>query len=838
MTSPEAKKPENQPDGNAPAPAEEPSHGQVMAVAGAVGLTAAAVNWAVDDERPAEPVPPVIAKPDLLEPKEYDSLTDVLPLLSFDGKLDTGATLNAQISLYESVYAGQGDHVYYHDGVGNLLHDVDLPREWDTLPGNKKQPKAQRVAARNQFRNDWHNDQRQTIADTALVLPSKYKETGYPLISTARLPNVNVSNNSIGGIIHKRAQEEISYDSQISYFNGESMTVVEAIERICEAYDVSYEVAIGVAGNESAFDREAKSDVGALGLFQFMPAAMKDGKAYMDRHPELGAKVRQGNFALTAGYKKNRFVQIELFCAYFLHIQDLLSAKSGPNHATLLDLEERLQTIDPGFSHKGLQEISAINGFHSGPARIRKCIKRFIDLSDDEIKATLGPGPFGVDVWPAILANAVGKVGGVKRQVFEYVPRVLAMSRIIRDDKGFYLDEFGREKNPPSPKKEETRGINHVANLAALFSAMAGLTMAGSTKAEHARLAEEPGTVGMSRRDFLIRAAAVTTVLAAPRFDDVARSVSALTLPEFDSTPETEVPEGYEHVYSEAYASLDTLYENLASKRRINRTPNEGNAVRKSLQPARFRMLKPTWESMLGKDGFKKVKANGRRVPKNFYNKASKLQRTYLDGEIATGNLVPMPANDPTKPYFCEQVGKSGGTSNNPDMMYMSAEYEPILEVLVELVNVQIYKFNLDPSAYGVKSFPIIPQVDALKISGALRTLEHAKNLRSSNTAATSSLSDHCSGQALDIASYTTQGGHMARFRAPMLDSDGVEQIPAGGMLDNEGSDFGKRTRELLSTFVGRALIALQEPLKTHHDIELAIRWESGQRNWHILIQP
>lgn len=806
-----------------------------------IGAAAALVNWMADDNSQEEPVPVTDVDFEELETTEYSSITEVLSRLTFSGAMDTGANLSSQVSLYQNIYTGPQNQVYYHDGLGTVLHTAKLPADWDSLSSEE--------------RNDWHNNNRREIVGSALVLPDSYESTGYPLISTSRLPKIDISDDSsIRETTYGRSQEIISYDKRkLSYFEGESMTVLEAIERICDAYDVSFEIAIGIAGNESAFDREAKSEVGALGLFQFMPGAMEDAKDYMNRHPELGAKVRRGDFPLTATYKKNRFVQMELFCAYFLHLQDLLSAQSNDTHASLQSLEERLQSLDPGFSYKGLEEISAINAFHSGAARIRACIKHFIDLSDEEIIARLGPSPYGVDVWPAILANAMGRENGVKRQVFEYVPRVLAMSSVVRGASDFYLEEYGREKTPIKPEKPTSKIRSSIASAAAFIAGASGATMLLSKLADYDELKEaqkgKGSGQGPTRRKVIGGLLGGGVLLASPVLDD---AFSAITRPDpetpeepKDDEPTTEpvtpiheivIPEDYEQVYTDAQAGLDSLYDTLARKKRIIRMPSETNDVRRSEQGPRFRQLSSVWKKMLGEKGYRRVEKNHRRVSPRYLAEASALQRTYLDEEISKGHLVPMAANDPAKPYFCEQVGKTSGTSNNPDMMYMHAAFEPITELLVELVNVQIERFNSDTSAFGVKSFPTIPPVDAFKISGALRTLEYAKKLRETNPTATASLSDHSSGQAIDIGSYATPKGHMVRFREPMLDKDGVTQIPAGGMLGNRDAEFGRKTREYLSIFVGRALIAMQEPLKEHHDIGLEVRWEFGQRNWHIMI--
>jgi hypothetical protein len=805
-----------------------------------IGIPAALANWLADDNTQEATGPVTDVDFEELKTTEYSSITDVLSRLTFSGEMDTGANLSSQVSLYQEIYSGPQNQVYYHDGLGNILHTTKLPANWDSLSSSE--------------RNDWHNNNRQEILGSALVLPDSYEGTGYPLISTSRLPGIDTSDDSsIRETTYGRSQEMISYDKRnLSYFEGESMTVLEAIERVCDAYDVSFEVAIGIAGNESSFDRDAKSNVGALGLFQFMPGAMKDAKDYMDRHPELGAKIRKGNFPLNNTYKKNRFVQMELFCAYFLHLQDLLSAKSNDTHATLQDLEERLLSLDPGFSYKGLQEISAINAFHSGATRIRKCIKHFIDLSDEEIIARIGPSPYGVDVWPAILANAMGKEGGVKRQVFEYVPRVLAMSSVVRGESEFYLEEYGREKTPIEPKKPKSKAKGSIASLSAVIASVSGIIRLLSKLTDYEDLQKAQPKKGKgqgpTRRKVLAGLFGGGLLLASPMLDD---AVSAVTRPTSETPEEPEdepiaepvapsheitIPADYEQVYTDAQAGLESLYDTLSQKKRISRMPSETNDVRRSLQGPRFLQLSSVWKKMLGEKGYQKVRKNHRVVSPGYFSEASALQQDYLDDEITKGNLVPMAENDPSKPYFCEQVGKTGGTSNNPDMMYMHAAFEPITELLVELVNAQIERFNSDTSAFGVKSFPTIPPVDAFKISGALRTLEYAKKLRRTNSTATESLSDHSSGQAIDIASYATPKGHMARFREPMLDKDGVTQIPAGGMLGDRDAEFGKKTREYLSTFVGRALIAMQEPLKEHHDIGLEVRWERDQRNWHIMI--
>ena len=133
----------------------------------------------------------------------------------------------------------------------------------------------------------------------------------------------------------------------------------------------------------------------------------------------------------------------------------------------------------------------------------------------------------------------------------------------------------------------------------------------------------------------------------------------------------------------------------------------------------------------------------------------------------------------------------------------------------------------------------MVPPISAIKISGAFRPMMqfYELNLRYPGRT-TRSLSAHLIGHALDIGALAPQGipdAAVVRFQGALRDRSGVEHIPAGGYLRTSG--FGAQTRGLISRMIGRALMAMEVPLKAHMQLTLCPLWEQTQTNWHVVLQ-
>ena len=273
----------------------------------------------------------------------------------------------------------------------------------------------------NEQKNAWHNKNREgiNIPPEQKHLPKEYKQTGYPFTATPVLPNVQASNAermSLFDLILERLNEEVVCPGEgtkegARHLAGEKMRLYDAIKKISDAYDIPWAIALGLAANESGYDKTVCSTATppACGIFQFQPGAYVDAKRYAEKHPEFSGKVRKGELRGFADqYQgitewKNRLVQAEMFCAYFRHIQEQLGEDCDA-------LDKRLQSLDPTYTFGTLSLIATITAYNAGPTRIKRCIRRFLKLEDEGMKAMIGKPPYGIDVWQAVLANSFGRV--------------------------------------------------------------------------------------------------------------------------------------------------------------------------------------------------------------------------------------------------------------------------------------------------------------------------------------------------------------------------------------------------------------------------------------------
>ncbi|MFC1811037.1 hypothetical protein ACFLZH_06040, partial [Patescibacteria group bacterium] len=448
----------------------------------------------------------------------------------------------------------------------------------------------------------------------------------------------------------------------------------------------------------------------------------------------------------------NRFVQIELFCAYYNYMKGKLEKR-------IEKLNKRIKKLDPAY--EGIKKTIILSAaFNAGYSKINKCIDRFLKLSDADIKKKLGKPPYDSNVLLGILANSFGqdRVGG---HVLFYAVKVEAWSKLL-----------------DTPIEKQTN-----MDVAELVSR--------SEKGLDKKYARLRSAVKDSKGRFKI-GYFLGSEARAVRGQDVIMPAQVEML-------------------------LPTIKEVFAKVFKKNR-------------------IKQRWST--GRKRIKMIRSCMRR--RKCWKEMQREHTKWKKAEIKKGDLVQMKENDPNKPYFCQQVGKAGGTSNNPDDMYMDQDFEPILEALVELVNHQIDLFNEDPESYGYSQFKgeKIPHVDAIKISGAMRTPHYQyKVLPKSQGAATRDFSAHLFGHALDIGALKPANSRAALVRfKEAFEYNGKKRIPAGGYLRTKYKPkFGGATRAILSKMIGRAFLSMRSPLRDQ-GIELKPLWERSPKNWHIAI--
>jgi hypothetical protein len=501
-------------------------------------------------------------------------------------------------------------------------------------------------------------------------------------------------------------------------------------------------------------------------------------------------------------------------------------------------------------------------------------MSRFKKLNDEEIKKRVGEGPYGVDVWLALIAYSFGaKVGGsstrVGPDVFLYAHKVLAMGALIMQDEN-YLKIHSRSKSSstsvPEPEGEEPNQFDEMVAekqngdaLGALRRAGALLTgamaflLGGSVVAANVpRFLRSTRPRGMSRRRFVqvvgaftgLTVPAISTAeFAAEQLISAAKDWSEAPVEAGPSEPILNQEKFPEPVLNEAKKELDQLYvklEELRVEGKTGWTPDEQDYLTKYKMPYQRELLKDKFEDMLGAKFLKEFEDSVGQKPtkrKHLYVKGARIQEKYLEAEKKAGRLVPLAENDPNAAYFAEQVGALSGTKNNPKALFARAESIPLLGSMVELVNHQVDLFNQNPGLYGIDdpSFPVLPHITAVKICGALRSMEQTAEMIDKGQAArtTPGTSAHWTG-ALDIASLATPGAHVVRLKEALLDKKGgSELVPAGGKLPT--TRIGTRSREIYFQMIGRAMFALKGPLKKQMGISLLPLYEPKQKNWHVV---
>ena len=786
-------------------------------------------------KKPAAGVRESLPHPDWKRSAVGEVLNDTV----FESERSTGGIQDDFVDLFKTVFSAKTATFFYYDARGNVLLTAEQPEELrllkDSIPGAYKV----RLQA-------WHNENRRAISPDA-VTPTDFALAGYPFVASPTLPGIEQRSeaSTLIEIVMKRLEERTkSAGTGPSYFGGKERSIYDGIVEIAKAYDLPRALVLGIAANESGYDKNAVSDADAKGIFQFTAGGFADANQYAAKHPELGAAVRTGAIGTFEPSWKNRFVSAELFCAYYRSIREQLRPKIGI-------LEKRLLSLDPSYPVGTLMDISSMNAYNAGPKRIKDCIDRFLSLSDAEIRARIGEPPHGVDAWLAVTALSFGletKDGSTRvgPDVFLYPQKVLAMGSLIMQEENHLSGvDRARERSvlpslpelPALPESVSRKGFwDSIVKATGAAAAMAGFaSFADTTRDRRSRTADAV----MTRRDVL-KLGAASIGMASP-FVRKGREWLETSESERTEEPVEFLPDTAEGDAARSLIALDLILRQRAAEGLTGWTPDEETEKYLFHAPENRALLLPRFEDMLGKDMIERLDRGGSLAEKKrLFAEALVSQRAYVKREVESGNILAVKASDPASPFFCEQVGEPSGISNNPEALFVRMEFLPVAKMIVALVNRQIDSFNANPETHGIvdPNFPTLPHISALKVSGLLRPTTVSGELMSSGRAGAttkSGMTPHWLGSAVDIGSYATSGGHMARLEGDLLDAKGgAVKIPAGGLLPNQG--FGTRTREILSMMTGRALFAMREPLARREGIIIQPLWEARQLNWHIAI--
>ncbi|MFA5792673.1 MAG: transglycosylase SLT domain-containing protein [Candidatus Gracilibacteria bacterium] len=862
----------------------------------------AGVDVVNDQEEDTESKEPVRSAP------VYSEVGAIISRGKYTHELETGGIQSRFIELFRKIFETKGDYAFYFDKYGELLLQVEFSQKLKDNRAKAKllageilqnrrllsrlKGKRERSALNSKITElerklralrlgneretqDWHNKNRQRChKDGEIVIPENYKDLGYPFVATTGPSDKEADENpglTIDEIVLNRLDEMVSSGSKKPiYFDGKEKRLYDAIVEIATAYDVPRAIVLGIPANESMFRKEAESEAEAKGIYQITNSAFIDGKKYIAAHPGFGKNLRNGLIGTYEESWPNRFVSTELFCAYYRSIKEGLK---NP----ILELEERIKKLDPSLPSGTFDDLVTITAYNAGADRMKKCLARFIALSDEDIKKLIGEPQYGADVCIGLVAYSFGmqinkKLStGVGADVFMYVQKAIAMGLIIRDEEtiveGFNRDKSGFVAEPKADEVKENGPVEDDApDRRGLFRKLTGLlttvatVMAGADVALRRKHMYETGpdvdhtAQALSRRDLLRGLLAVGAMASLP-FSSGASSSEPETetkTKNHESGDAVDAKYIYEQTLEQGRIKLDLIYADL--KKRIKSresggimdyTPNEIDDLRRYLMPQQTALLRGRFKDMLGEEleaKFERMTTSqiDREVRKNpdgnnMLSLAQEKQKGYMADQIKKGEVIRLSADDPKKPYFCEQIGKSAGLENNPDNMFISKEMEKIMGTLVMLVNHQIDIFNGDKTAYGImdKNFPDLPNISAIRVTGALRTpLQSLGFLRGkSPLPATLDLSSHWVAHAIDMGSKKSANGNMVRLANDLVDPLSGLQVKAGEKLSNGG--YGKRIREMYSHMIGRALFAMEDPLKAD-GVVLQPLWEQKQGNWHL----
>lgn len=828
---------------------------------------------------------------------DYSEVGQVLSEEKFEGAVHTGEVQEQGVELFEGIFKAQVGRYYYFDCKWNLLMEADLPdkiqRKKTELEGKKikfgemkngkektklKKEIDQEIIQIEELMQEWHNEncKKMKLPDDQKIMPKSYKQLGYPFVATPVLAGVKsedlLGQHSLVDVVIDRLNEKTnSGQTEPVYFNNETKTIYEGIVEIAKAYDVPRAIVLGLGANESGFNKLAKSDAGAIGIYQFVADGFVDAKKWIETHPDFGAKIRIGILGDYESSCINRFVSAELFCANYRRLTEELKDE-------VADFESRIRKIDSSFPAGTLTEIAIITAYNAGATRIKGCMARFKNLSDEEIKKRIGEAPYGVDVWLAVLAYAFGatvegsstKVGP---DVFMYAEKVLAMGALIMQEEN-YLKIHSRSKQGGAQAVEsdeevpdqfeeatsEKEGWNVLSKLrqaGALLTGAASFIMGGTVVASNVQKWGRRGRMptGMTRRRFVQGLGALAgltvpaisaTEVAVETIIDAARDWS--NRPEEETLSEStvvNVEKFPESVLTDAKGALDKLYtkmEELRLEGKTGWTPDELDEITKYKMPYQRELLKDKFENMLGTKFLKEFEDSIGQKPskrKHLYVEGARIQTQYLEAEKKAGRIVPLSKNDPHAPYFPEQVGELSGIGNNPKALFTRKEFIPLLGSSVELVNYQVDLFNQNPGLYGITDpdFPVLPHILAIKVCGAQRSMEETADMIEQGMAArtTPGTSAHWLDSAEDWASLATPGAHVVRLKEALLDKKGGSiLVPAGGKLPT--TKVGNKSREIYFKMIGRALFSLRKPLKSQMGITVQPLYEPSQSNWHIVL--
>lgn len=288
---------------------------------------------------------------------------------------------------------------------------------------------------------DWHNEKRKVLhMPVGVVFAKVTKEDSKITGETAGYPlELRFAKKVELDLVQKRVADETHH---VNYLGDKPMSILDFVTLMAEKYKVSRDFILGVGATESRFRKDIPdSKDQAKGMYQFL-----DTTAEHEAYPYLlssealgetnGSKVRNKELSYEDYDAHNRFVQTELACAHYKFLEEAMQP-------ALVRLEARLQSFDPSFSVEDLAPLCLMTAYNGGKDLTTQAIDRFLALNDQYLQSRIGEGPYGKDIWVAVLAYNFGHEftvtepdGTVKplmvgKEVFHYPLKVSAWAQLL-----------------------------------------------------------------------------------------------------------------------------------------------------------------------------------------------------------------------------------------------------------------------------------------------------------------------------------------------------------------------------------------------------------------------
>lgn len=439
------------------------------------------------------------------------------------------------VSSFEYIHGGlSNQEVAFFDQNGNI---IDAPIKVENLRlGSKVVPALNPDGKLNQ---DWLNHWRK-------VLKEKYPTIHFDLTEGKEFP---AQYNIIAPLRGRKATEtviDVAFHNASEESDEAEKSNLKIVQEVFAQSSLPAKlqeyIVYGIPSNESMWNPDLKSDVGATGIWQFMETTAEELdlvtteqvsqsplkiKTYPYKGKKLPAKFkRQGktwrDFVVIKeqarnpknvrrDYRKDITKSTDAARRYFEQIYDEI--KADKDYQTVV---ERFALQEENFLFPAV-----LNSYHSGKGRMKKMIGWFAEnYSLQRVEAAIGNGPYGLDLFTFMSLNyrASGVDARYGTQSKDYYLKAVSMANLFRAKKENpeYHAEVPNAEGYTPPDDPDAFNINkifprHPDLTAGALGALAGVAASGAVTGL-GKAFDPDRTFG--RRDVITGAVAVGATLA------------------------------------------------------------------------------------------------------------------------------------------------------------------------------------------------------------------------------------------------------------------------------------------------------------------------------------